>query len=126
MKAECQGRTRRRQMTRNVGMDGGVPRPEAADQNLEGRVPGPGPDDLDVDVMEGRVPGPHRPEQEPDNHVEAEEPEVPAMPADPPGERVVVPRGPQQGERRPKRDWRGGLEICSMPTLSQSRWRDEV
>ena len=58
----------------NVGMDGGVPRPEAADQNLESRVPGPGPDDLDVDVMEGRVPGPHRPEQEPDNRVEAEEP----------------------------------------------------
>ena len=52
----------------NVGMDGGVPRPEVVDQNLEGRVPGPGPDDLDVDVMEGRVPGPHRPEQEPDNH----------------------------------------------------------
>ena len=92
-------------------MDGGVPRPEAADQNLEGRVPRPGPDDLDVDVMEGRVPGPHRPEQEPDNHVEAEEPEVPAMPADPPGERVVDPVA-------------RGLESCSTPTLSQGRWRD--
>ena len=99
----------------NVGMNGGVPRPEAAEQNLEGRVPGPGPDDLDVDVMEGRVPGPHRPEQEPDNHVEAEEPEVPAMPADPPGERVVVPRGPQQGERRPKRDWRGVWRSVQCP-----------
>ena len=90
----------------NVGLDGGVPRPEAADQKLEGRVPGPGADDLDVDMMEGRVPGPHRPEQEPDNHVEAEEPEAPAMPAHPPGERVVVPRGPQS-ERQPRRDWRG-------------------
>ena len=89
----------------NVGMDGGVPRPEAADQNLEGRVPRPGPDDLDVDVME----------QEPDNHVEAEEPEVPAMPADPPGERVVIPRGPQQGERQPRRDWKGVWRSVQCP-----------
>ena len=52
------------------------------------------------------MPGPHRPEQKPDNHVEAEEPEVPAMLFPPPGERVVVPRGPQ-GHRQPNRDWRG-------------------
>ncbi|OLP89472.1 hypothetical protein AK812_SmicGene29073 [Symbiodinium microadriaticum] len=70
-------RIRRVQQTwQSIKLKKNVAAKAKAKAKAKGKGKGSEAADQNVDMMEGRVPRPHRPEQEPDTRVEAEEPEA--------------------------------------------------